>query len=96
VSVNLTDENVRPSQFGFTMAVHKADMFSVARERASQQNGTVNGFQINYASPCVETYSLHAPCSPFDREKEMEHYLVECIKYHQRLIGYVICLVYWQ
>jgi hypothetical protein len=87
----LTGENVRPSEFGFPTAVTKENMVSKTKQLASQQHGTVNGFQINYDSPFVENYSLNTSCSCLNHQMEMERYLVECIEYHQRLIGCIIC-----
>uniref|UniRef100_A0A0U4VTA3 Putative odorant receptor n=1 Tax=Reticulitermes speratus TaxID=60591 RepID=A0A0U4VTA3_9NEOP len=63
-------------------------MVSKTKQLASQQHGTVNGFQINYDSPFVENYSLNTSCSCLNHQMEMERYLVECIEYHQRLIGF--------
>jgi hypothetical protein len=86
----LTGENVRPSGFGFATAVLKKTMVSETKPLASKQHDTVSGFQINYGSPSVETYSPNNPCSPLIHRMEMERYLVECIEYHQRLIGCII------
>jgi hypothetical protein len=86
----LTGENVRSSDFGSATAVHKETIVSETKQLASQQHDTVSGFQINFGSPSVETYSLNNTCSSLNRGMEMERYLVECIEYHQRLIGCII------
>jgi hypothetical protein len=86
----LTGRNVRSSEFGSAMAVHKETMVSKTKQLASQQHDIVSGFQVNYASPSVETYSPKYPYSSLNHRMEMERYLMECIEYHQRLIGCII------
>lgn len=88
--VYLTGENVRSSEFGSAKAVRKETVVSKTKQLAIQQHDTISGFQTNYGSPSVETYSPNNPCSSFHHRMEMERYLVECIEYHQRLIGCII------
>ncbi|PNF21445.1 hypothetical protein B7P43_G13562 [Cryptotermes secundus] len=45
-------------------------------------------FRIKYGSSADETRSLSNPCTTSDHQLEMEQYLMECIKYHQRLIEF--------
>ena len=80
---------MRSSEFGSAMAVHKENMVNKTKQLASQHD-TISGFQVNYASPSVETYSPNNPCSSLNHRMEMERYLMECIEYHQRLIGCII------
>jgi hypothetical protein len=77
----LTGGNVRPAEFGSATAVHKETMASETKHLANQQHDTVRGLQIKHDSPSVET---------LNHRNEMERYLVECIKHHQRLIGCII------
>ena len=86
----LTGENVRSSEFGSAMAVRKETKVSETKQLASQQYDAVSGFQNNYGSRSVETYSPNNPRSSLNHRMEMERYLVECIEYHQRLIGCII------
>jgi hypothetical protein len=90
LSVYLTGANVHSSEFGSPMAVHKETKVSENKQLASQQHDTVSGFQNNYGSLSVETYSTNNPCSSLNHRMEMERYLVEYIEYHQRLIGCII------
>ena len=89
MSVYLTGENVRSSEFGSATAERKEIMVSETKQLTSQQFGTVSEFH-NCGSPSVETYSPNNPCSSLQHRTEMERYLVECIEYHQRLIGCII------
>jgi hypothetical protein len=84
----LTGGNVRTSDFGSSTAVHIERMVRESKELASQQHDTVSGLEIKHDSPSVETYS---PRSSLNHRMEMERYLVECIEYHQRLLGCIIC-----
>ena len=81
---------MRSSESGSATAVHKETMVSKTKQLTSQQYDTVSGFQTNYGSPSVETYSPNNACSSLNHRMEMERYLEECIKYHQRLIGCII------
>jgi hypothetical protein len=90
LSLYLTGENVRPSEFGSAVAVHKENIVSEIKQLAIQQHDTVRGVQIDCGPPSVETYSANDRCSFFNHRMEMERYLVECIEYHQRLIGCII------
>jgi hypothetical protein len=86
----LTGANECYSEFGSAIAVHKETVVSENKQLASQQHDTVSGFQNNYGSRSVETYSPNNTCSYLNHGMDMELYLVECIEYHQRLIGCVI------
>jgi len=81
---------MRSSQFGSATAVGKETKVIETKQLAIHQHDTVSGYQINYGSPSVHTYSPNNPCSSLNHRMEMERYLVECIEYHQRLIG---CLI---
>jgi isoleucyl-tRNA synthetase len=83
--------NVLSSDFGTATAVHKQTIVSESKQLASQHHNTVSGFQNNFGSPSVETYSPNNNCSSLNHLMEMERYLVECIEHHQRLIGCIIC-----
>jgi hypothetical protein len=87
----LTGGNVGPSEFGSAKTLHKDIMLSDSKKLASQQHETIVGLQNNCGSPSVETYSPNNNCSSLNHREEMERYLVECIEYHQRLIGCIIC-----
>ena len=87
----LTGGNVRPSEFGSVTAVHKETMVSENKQLARQPHNTISGFQNNYGSTSVEIYDPNNTCSSLNHRMEMERYLVECIEYHQRLIGCIIC-----
>ena len=87
---------MRSSEFDSATAVRKENMVIEAKQPASQQHDTVSGFQINYGSPSVQTYGPNNPISSLNHRMEMERYLVECIEYHQRLIGCIIRWMYWR
>ena len=78
------------SQFGSATAVRKETKVIDTKQLASQQHDTVSGFQINYGSSSIEMYSPNNSYSSLNHRMEMERYLVECIEYHQRLIGCII------
>jgi hypothetical protein len=75
------------------MAVQEENMADKTQHLASQQNGVIIGLRINYDSPGGETYNLDIPGSLSNYQMEMERYLMECIKHHQKLIECVICRV---
>jgi hypothetical protein len=76
------------------MAVEDGNMVNLSQHLSRQQKNMIVEFRIKYGSPAVETHGLNNPCTTSDHQMEMERYLMECIKYHQRLIECVMCKVY--
>jgi hypothetical protein len=77
----------------FTTAVGDENMVDLSRHLSSQQKSMIIGFRIKYGSSAIETRGLRDPGTASDRQMEMEQYLMECIKYHQRLIECVMCKI---
>jgi hypothetical protein len=76
------------------MAVEDENMVNLSRQISSQQKSMVVEFRIKCGSSAVVTRGLSNPCTTSDHQMEMARYLMECIKYHQRLIECVMCKVY--
>jgi hypothetical protein len=76
------------------MAVKDENMLNLSQQLASQQKSMVIEFQIKYGSSAAENCGLSNPYTTSDHQMEMERYLMECIKYHQRLIECVRCKIY--
>jgi hypothetical protein len=71
-------------------------MANMTHHLASQQNGVITGLRINCETPGEETYNLSVPGSLSNYQMEMERYLMECIKHHQKLIECVKCRISWK
>jgi hypothetical protein len=89
---NLTGENVHPFESDFTMAEQEVNLVNMTHHLARQQNGVITGFRINHGSPDDKTYNFDTACSPSIHQREMECYLMECVKHHQKLIE---CVSSW-
>lgn len=85
---------MHPFGSAVTMAIQEENMANKTQYFASEQNDAIIELGRNYDSLRGETYNLDIPGSFSNYQKEMERYLMECIKHHQKLIECVICRVY--
>jgi hypothetical protein len=74
----------------FTMGLEDENMVNFSRHVSSQQKSMIVEFRMTYGSSAIETRGFNNPCTTSDHQMEMERYLMDCIKYHQRLIECVI------
>jgi hypothetical protein len=82
---------VSPFESDFTTFLEGGNMVDFSRHLSSHGKSMIIGFRIKYGSSAVETRGLNNLGTASERQMEMERYLMECIKYHQRLIECVIC-----
>ncbi|XP_033609946.1 uncharacterized protein LOC117282825 [Cryptotermes secundus] len=81
-------ENAHPFKSDSATSAEDGNLANLSRRPSRQQESMMVEFRIKYGSSADETRSLSNPCTTSDHQLEMEQYLMECIKYHQRLIEF--------